>query len=221
MDQHQHSTPARAAGATRRSSTIGLTAGLLAGGAIGLFALAPTFSNAATADPPQLQDSAPDESDTTTDGSDDVASGARPGATERLRDALQPLVDDGTIDAEQADAVASHLAELRPDHGDHRHRPGLRPGFDGEVVADLIGIDVESLREELRSGSTIAEIAEANGVDPQTVIDALVEEGTAHLDLAVESGRLTDAEAAEMAAQLEERVTARVNGERPSRFATS
>jgi hypothetical protein len=47
--------------------------------------------------------------------------------------------------------------------------------------------------------------------------DALVAEATAHLDEAVENGRLTEAEAAERAADLTERITARVNGEHPAR----
>ena len=50
--------------------------------------------------------------------------------------------------------------------------------IDPELIAATIGIDVDVLAEELRSGATIAEIAEANGVDPQTVIDALVAEYT-------------------------------------------
>ena len=60
-------------------------------------------------------------------------------------------------------------------------------------------------------------MAAANDVDVQTVIDALVAEATAHLDEAVENGRLTEAEAAERAADLTERITARVNGEHPAR----
>ena len=46
-------------------------------------------------------------------------------------------------------------------------------------------------------------MAAANDVDVQTVIDALVAEATAHLDEAVENGRLTEAEAAERAADLD------------------
>lgn len=191
----------------RRRSAIGVTAGLLAGGAIGLFAVAPTFSSAATPDDTELQDDA------------ETSERSAPGT--HLRDALQALVDDGTIDAGQADAVAAHLAEVRPERGEHARRRGPRPGVDGEVVADIIGIDAESLRDQLRDGSSIATIAEANGVDPQAVIDALVDEAAAHLELAEESGRLTSEEAAEKESMLEERVTARVNGERPTRPATN
>ena len=60
-------------------------------------------------------------------------------------------------------------------------------------------------------------MAAAHDVDVQTVIDAFVAEATAHLDEAVENGRLTEAEAAERAADLEERITAHVNGEHPAR----
>jgi polyhydroxyalkanoate synthesis regulator phasin len=215
MDQQQHDETAGCHGGieplqapSRRRATLGVAAGLVAGGAIGLFAVAPTFSSAAT-DAGVVQDEATEPST----GGDEVSDAP---AGDRVRELLQPLVEDGTIDADQADAVASYLAEQRPEGRDHRPGP-RRPAFDGEVVADLIGIDATSLREQLRDGASIADVAEANGVDPQTVIDALVAEAQAHLDLAVDNGRLSADEAAEKAATLEERVTARVNGERPTR----
>ena len=91
-----------------------------------------------------------------------------------------------------------------PDRGG-RGGPG---GFGGrgpglEAAADAIGISVDELRTALRDGSSLAEVAAANDVDVQTVIDALVAEATAHLDEAVENGRLTEAEAAERAADLD------------------
>jgi hypothetical protein len=55
-----------------------------------------------------------------------------------------------------------------------------------DVIAEAIGIDAETLREDLAGGATIAEIAEANGVDPQVVIDALVAEYTERVTSLVE-----------------------------------
>jgi hypothetical protein len=217
----------RPAGPSRRRATLGVMAGLVAGGAIGFVAAAPTFSSAATPEIAQdttegstgdaATDDATDDDITGNDVASDDIVDASPG--DRMRALLQPLVDDGTIDASQADAVASHLAEHRPerDHGPRRRHPG----FDGEVIAELIGIEADDLRDQLRAGASIADVAQSNGVDPQAVVDALVDEAEAHLDLAVESGRLTTEEAAERAEQLEERVTARVNGERPSHPATN
>ena len=207
-----NATPDPTTSRSKRYAALGVGGGLLAGGAIALMALSPGFTSAAT-DSTGVADDAVVQQDDSTGGVDDAA---RPEPGSQLREVLQDLVDEGTITTAQADAVAEHLAENRPERDGHRHRRG-GPAFDGEVVAGLIGIDAETLRDELRSGSSIADLAEANGVDPQTVIDALIDEGQAHIDLMVESGRLTDDEAADMAASLAERITARVNGERPER----
>ena len=96
-------------------------------------------------------------------------------------------------------------------------RRGHGPGFDGDVVAGLLGVDAEHLRAGLRDGKSIADIAAERGVDLQTIIGALVDEASTHLDQAVADERLTDDEAADMLAKLTDRITARVNGERPVR----
>lgn len=80
-----------------------------------------------------------------------------------------------------------------------------------EELADLLGIEAAELREQLADGATLAEIAEANGVDVQTVIDAIVEQMSERLDHAVENGRLDAAEADDKLAELEERATIAVN----------
>ena len=200
---------------TRRNTAIGVTAGVLGGGLVGLLMAVPSFTSAASATTDS--DAAPvvalqdDDSDVT-----DVTDVERPEQGERLRELLQQLVDEGTINADQADAVTELLMENKPEHRERgRHQRG--PARDGEVTAELLGIDVETLRDELRAGSSIADIAVANDVDPQTVIDALVAEAAGHIDLMVEDGRLTDDEAATMQERLTERITARVNGERPGR----
>ncbi len=80
-------------------------------------------------------------------------------------------------------------------------------------VADAIGISTDDLRAALRDGQTLAEVAEANGVDPQRVVDVLVESGTARLDAAVAAGRIDQATADEREASLPERAADLVNGE--------
>jgi ribosomal protein S20 len=90
---------------------------------------------------------------------------------------------------------------------------GVLGGEPIQVAAEAIGIEPSELLAALRDGQTIAEVAEANGVDPSTVIDAIVADAQERLDQAVEDGVLTQAEADERAADLEERATAFVNGE--------
>ena len=146
-----------------------------------------------------LQDT---DADSATDGTTDE----RPEPGERLRELLQPLVDGGTIDAAQADAVATHLVENRPERdGRHGRRAHRSARVHSAVVAEVIGIDAETLRDELRNGKSIADVSEENGVDVQVVIDALVADAQSHIDLAIEHG-LDEERAAERLAEMTERI---------------
>jgi prolyl-tRNA editing enzyme YbaK/EbsC (Cys-tRNA(Pro) deacylase) len=80
-------------------------------------------------------------------------------------------------------------------------------------LADVIGISTDDLRAALRDGQTLAQVAEANGVDPQRVVDVLVANGTERLDAAVASGRIDQETADERKASLPDRAAALVNGE--------
>ena len=191
-----------------RTATISIAAGLLAGGTIGLFAVAPSLTNAAPDDSGEQVVDVP--ADDTTDDTTEMGG--------RLRATLQPLVDDGTISESQADAVTDHLVQNRPERdgerlgrrGPHGHGPGPT------VLADALGIDVETLRTELAAGNSIADIAEANGADVQAVIDALIADAESHLDLAVEHG-LDEELAATRLERITERIEERVYDTRDAR----
>ena len=206
-------TPPTSARGPRRSTTIGVVAGLLAGGAIGLVAGVPSLTSAATDDEVvvDLEDDTTD--DTTDDATDETADGTSREPGGRLRETLQPLVDDGTITGSQTDAVAVHLVEIRPQPADGPGRLGRRGphghGRNHTVLADVLGIDTETLRTELAAGMSIADIAEANGVDVQLVIDTLIADVESHLELAVEHG-LDEERAAVRLERLAERIEERV-----------
>ena len=212
---------------SKRGMIVGTTAGLLSGAGVGLLFAVPSFTNAAGTDSSSeavsaavvAQDATTDDADATTDDATDDADRPEPGV--ELRAVLQPLVDDGTITAAQADAVAAQLVANRPEggpggFGGHGGRHGGHRGFDGEVIAGLLGIDADTLRTDLQDGKTIAEIATEQGVDVQTLIDALVTEAQTHLDQAVTDGRLTEDEAANKLAEITAEITDRVNNGRPS-----
>ena len=216
-----NSTPSPASPAgKRRGIAVGLAGGLLAGTAAGLVFGVPGLSSAASTDVAVSQAALvqqTDETDTTTEDAP-----AEMGT--RLREALQELVDGGTISAEQADAVAAHLVENRPErgdgegHGGHRGGPGMfGRGVASEALTDLLDIDGEELRTQLRDGATLAEIAAEQGVDVQLVIDELVAEVTERVDNAVENGRIDQAEADEKLADAEAKITEMVNSGRPDR----
>lgn len=118
---------------------------------------------------------------------------------ERLRNALQGLVDDGTITDEQADAVAEHLQDRRQDRLDLR-------GLGLDAAAETLGLSDDEVRDALRDGSTLADLAEQQGVDVATLTDALVAAAQERLDAAVADGRITQERADEIAAELPERL---------------
>ena len=63
-------------------------------------------------------------------------------------------------------------------HGGRRH---MRPGRRLAVAAAAIGVSPSELRQALRSGQSMAEVARSRGVDVQKVVDALVADATAEL----------------------------------------
>jgi hypothetical protein len=259
-----------------------MTAGLLSGGAAGLLLLAPSLADAASplADafgqttPPTTEPAADSSDDATatdsaeTTADDDAIAIAEPGG--HLRDVLQPLVDDGTITAEQLDAIVASVQSAAPDvfvsgmpqileggpglpgqgrpdgpfpdviggHDGpgfpgggmeiHAGGPGIaieigdgvgggrHGGYTIDVIANTIGITAPDLVDQLGDGSTVAEIATAAGADPQAVIDALVADVQERLAAAVQSGRITQAEADERIEDATERITNFVNGTDPS-----
>jgi hypothetical protein len=168
-----------------------------------------------------------DELRTALQGGQSIAQVAEANGVE-VQTVIDALVANGTDRLEEAIAeLPARMAELVEreglphlgDHGGPGGPGGMRggPGPGLEAAAEAIGITTDELRTALRDGSSLAEVAAANDVDVQTVIDALVAEATTHLDEAVANGRLTEAEASERAADLEEHITAHVNGEHPGR----
>jgi len=88
-------------------------------------------------------------------------------------------------------------------------------GIGSEALTDLLGLDAQELRQQVRDGATLAEIATAQGVETQAVIDELVAELIERVDNAVENGRIDQAEADQKLADAETKITDMVDNGRP------
>lgn len=94
--------------------------------------------------------------------------------------------------------------------------PGGRHGGPGlEAMAEAIGITEDELQTALQDGSTPAEVAEENGVSRDELIDAVVASIEEHVAQEVEDGELTQEEADEKLAEIEDRAGDIVDGVRP------
>ncbi len=140
-----------------------------------------------------------------------------------LKKALENRVDAavtaGRITKAQGEAMKARIAAGEvplvglgggPGHGRGHHV--VRFG-DLDAAASYLGITEEALRTSLSDGSTLAEIAKANGKTVDGLKDALVAAAKADLAQAVEDGRLTAAQQAEILADLSSRIDGLVNGD--------
>ena len=135
-------------------------------------------------------------------------------------------VTDGKIDEEKATEIKASLTERitklvnegRPaggpggPEGRHHKRPSL------EAAAKALNLSEDELKTKLKDGNqTIAEVAKAQDVKVQTVIDAMVADATTHIDQAVKDGKIDEAKASEIKSNLKERITKLVNEGPPAR----
>ena len=81
------------------------------------------------------------------------------------------------------------------------------------AAADYLGLSSSELFAKLRSGQTLAQIAEpSSGKSVSGLVDAMTAAQKAAVDAAVKDGRLTQAQANELSARLKDRITSLVNG---------
>jgi hypothetical protein len=81
----------------------------------------------------------------------------------------------------------------------------------GGVVASTIGIERADLRAALKSGQSVAEIAQAHNVEPQAVVDAVVSAVNQRVDEAVANGRITAERGDTIKGKVAERANTLVN----------
>lgn len=80
-----------------------------------------------------------------------------------------------------------------------------------DILADLTGLSVEDVQAERAAGSSISDIAEANGVATETVVDEALAARKAILDAKVADGSITQEQADLAYERMTERVTERVS----------
>lgn len=111
--------------------------------------------------------------------------------------------DDAPSDTTQLDAESGR-------HGKHHdHRYGVRGAV--RQIAEEIGVDAQTLVDELESGGTIADVAEASGTTGEAVVAALLADLQAKVDEAVADGDITQARADQIVEKTEENLTFLVN----------
>jgi len=137
---------------------------------------------------------------------------------------IEQAVDEGVLSQEQADGMLERMEAgfsrgIMPfgwGHKGHGGR-GMVSWMGGpensliNVAAEQLNLEVDDLLAELQDGKSIAEVAESQGVDPQTIADAYIAVRTERLDEAVAEGRITQEQADEMLAHVTEEMAEHLN----------
>jgi transposase-like protein len=136
---------------------------------------------------------------------------------------VDTAVSNGRIDADRAAKIkdklpqrAEKLVETPLKGKLHRavarvklRRHARRAGF--KIAAETIGVSAKDLAAAVKGGTSIAAVAQQHQVDPQAVVDAVVNAAGKKLDEAVAKGKLDADRAAKIKDRLTERVTNAVN----------
>lgn len=172
---------------------------LIGGGALGAAALTLGAAGIAGAqeDEPTLIDPAPAEQ-----VDDDVRPerGQRGDRSGRRQAMIDQLVEDGVLTQDQVDSVSDVRAALQ----DQREAQKAEKLAE---IADAIGIGVEELVAAKEAGTPLAEIA---GDNLPAVVDLMVNKATERIEQGVADGRISQEQADEKLAGLEERIEARL-----------
>lgn len=154
---------------------------------------------------------------------DTATTAAASGVADRvahIKSSLAGLVSNGTITQTQADKVATTLAADMPPRGlggpgghGRRGPAHLSPA----ATAKILGITVGQLRTAEQSGKTLAQIAANHSISKADLISKLVAAAKAQLAADVTAGRITQAQADNVSADLTAHITKDVDRVRPPR----
>ncbi len=129
--------------------------------------------------------------------------------------AVDEAVQQGTLTQEQADAIKPRLqaGDVGPlfggrgfgrgGHGGARDVVGVKQAM-LDAAASTLGITTAELNTQLRSGQTIAQLAQAHNTTEQAVVDAALAAAKTKLNEAVAAGMLTEAQADALYARLQQ-----------------
>ncbi|MBB3112350.1 lambda repressor-like predicted transcriptional regulator [Paenibacillus phyllosphaerae] len=132
---------------------------------------------------------------------------------EALKSALAAAFQERqTKEKEQFDANLDTLINSeQPLKGDQGHGFGM--GHQLSTIATALNLTEDELRTQLESGTTIAAIAEAQGISTDTLISTLEAAITAQIDQAVTDGKLTEEQATAQKEKVAEQAEKLVSGE--------
>lgn len=129
----------------------------------------------------------------------------------RFDQAIDGLVTNGTLNAQQAQAVKQALNNAAPRAKACERLALLREAKVGQAVQNLLGMNGQEIRQQFRAGKSLSEMAQAKGIDRQKLIDTITTAIGNELDTLVQNGTITAQRKTELMAQIAPRIQALVD----------
>lgn len=135
-------------------------------------------------------------------------------------DQVDAALAEGKITEEQAERMKERIesGETPPFFfgprffGEHRDFHLHAPGDQLSAAADYLGLSVDELRERLRDGQSLADVAKAEGKSVEGLEQAILDSVKKKLDEGVSNGDLTQSQADDIFERIEEHVDDIVSG---------
>jgi hypothetical protein len=137
-------------------------------------------------------------------------------------DQVDAALKAGTITQAQADAMKERIESgkglffgMGPGFGRHGHGGhgfGDRFGDPLAAAATFLGLEEDALRDQLRDGKSLADVAKAKGKSVDGLKQAILADAKERVAAAVKDGKLTEAQATEILERLEEHLDDLVAG---------
>jgi hypothetical protein len=117
-------------------------------------------------------------------------------------------VTAGTVVPQVASTPSSDFVPPPPPGQDQDN--GRFQGDFMDTVLEVLGVSRGDVISHVRTGGTLAELAEQNGSSGEELVDALVAVANEKIDAALDAGKIDEARAEELRAKAEERITTAV-----------
>jgi hypothetical protein len=133
------------------------------------------------------------------------------------KDTVTRALGENIVTQDQADRLNERIDQWQPGQGTPLGAPFGKgfggPGhefglFGGQAVLDAaaqaLGMTTADLTTELRSGKSLADVAQEKNVDANTVKQAMIDAAKAQVDQALQDGRLTEDQATQLKQRIDE-----------------
>ncbi len=113
--------------------------------------------------------------------------------------------------------ATERVNSVQPARGEGSRGGPKGPGKNVAAIASVLKLTEAELKTQMQSGKTLAQIATAQSVSVQSVIDVLVTDMQAHIAEELASGEITQAQATTKLASVTTKATERINNLPPTR----